>query len=92
VVVDATEVVVVRGVVSAVDVLAATVVGTGCVVVGCDSVVLDGDPHDTAAKPNMARMASLRVALIREVLPSRRSYIGSFTTASPSRSMSARSQ
>ena len=85
-------VVVAGGVVSIDVVLVATVDAAACVAVGSEVVAFDGPPHEAAASPIEARTATLRAMLMCEVCPSRSAYVGNFTTASPRRSMSARSQ
>lgn len=77
-------------------VVVAAAVSTGALSTGCDDTVSDLSPHETARPPSAATSATLRravrVLLMRKVLPRCSAYVGSFTTASPSRSMSARSQ
>ena len=87
-----TVVVVAGGVVSIDVVLVAIVDAAACVTVGSELVVFDGEPHDAAASPIVARTATLRAMSMCEVWPSRDGYVGSLTTASPRCSMSARSQ
>jgi hypothetical protein len=84
--------VVVAGVVSADVVSATTVVATASVGLGSVEGNDDGEPHDTATKPIAARTATLRTMSMCEVWPRCEVYAGSFTTASPRCSMSARSQ
>jgi hypothetical protein len=64
-------VVVAGGVVSATVVLEAGVVSAGCVTLGGVSLVFDGSPHETAARPSVLSRATLRAMLMCEVLPSR---------------------
>jgi hypothetical protein len=67
VVVGATVMVVAGSVVSGAVVVAATLVSTASVATGCDSLVLSGDPHETATIPIVARTATLRAMLMCEV-------------------------
>ena len=71
---------------------AAVVVTTAGVVLGADSLVADGEPHDAATRTIAAMSGVRRKQMLMGKYGRDGRYVGSLTTASPRRSMSARSQ